>query len=224
MSWCVPRASRPSARRWPAARPTTCWRNRRQEIAAAVVRGRTKALDRCGVGLEVVRGLLRRHPPAAGGRAGLSRRFHRHGGKGGPHQRGPGLPVSDRGHGPRAGGRTGCCAAEGFAADRTQRATAAAARFLEVAAAYAAAPKVTGLRLYLQTMEIALAGKRKVIVDARRIGGRRALYLGRKGLDLPANLPPAVLDSSPTARNSKEPRTLVASLADTALLRNQNIK
>ena len=44
-------------------------------------------------------------------------------------------------------------AAAGFAADRTQRATGAAARFLEVAAAYAAAPKVTALRLYLQTME-----------------------------------------------------------------------
>jgi Cu+-exporting ATPase len=86
-------------------------------------------------------------------------------------------------------------AAEGFAADRTGRATAAAARFVEVAAAYATAPKVTALRLYLQSMETALAGKRKVIVDAGH-GGRRALYLGRKALDLPANLSPPVLDSS----------------------------
>ncbi len=86
-------------------------------------------------------------------------------------------------------------AAAGFAADRTQRATAAAARFLEVAAAYAVAPKVTGLRLYLQSMEIALAGTRKVIVDASH-GGRRALYPGRKGLDSPANLSSAVLDQS----------------------------
>ena len=67
---------------------------------------------------------------------------------------------------------------------------------MEVAAAYAAAPKVTAVRLYLQTMETALAGKRKVIVDASH-GGRRALYLGRKGLDSPANLSPAVLDPSP---------------------------
>ena len=96
--------------------------------------------------------------------------------------------------------------AEGFAADRTQRATAAAARFLEVAAAYAAAPKVAGLRLYLQTMESALAGKRKVIVDTAH-GGRRALYLGRKGLDLPANLPPAVLDSSPDGPDVKGTKT-----------------
>ena len=87
------------------------------------------------------------------------------------------------------------CAAEGFASDRTQRATGAAARFLDVAAAYAAAPQVTAVRLYLQTMEVALAGKRKVIIDAAH-GGRRALYLGRKALDSPVNLSPAILDSS----------------------------
>ncbi len=106
MTWCAPRASRPSARRWPAARPTTCWSNRGRKSPPPSSAGRTKRLDRCAVGLQVVAGLFRRHPPAAGSRAGLSRRFHRHGGKGGPHQRGPGLPVSDRGHGPRAGGRT----------------------------------------------------------------------------------------------------------------------
>jgi len=97
-------------------------------------------------------------------------------------------------------------AAAGFAADRTQRATAAAARFLATAAAYSAAPKVTGLRLYLQTMEAALAGKRKVIIDAH--GGRRALYLGRKGLELPSNLPPAaVLDSPPDSPELKGTKT-----------------
>ena len=137
-----------------------------------------------------------RHSSAAGSRAGLPRRFDRHGGKGGRASTRPRRTSIRRR--PRPAGRRPSrrFAAEGFAADRTQRATAAAARFLEVAAAYAAAPKVTGLRLYLQTMEIALAGKRKVIVDAAH-GGRRALYLGRKGLDLPANLPPAVLDSPP---------------------------
>jgi len=98
-------------------------------------------------------------------------------------------------------------AAEGFAADRTERATAAAARFLEVAAAYAAAPQVTAVRLYLETMEVALASKRKVIVDASH-GGRRALYLGRRGLDSPASVSPAVLDSpidSAEIKGSKTP-------------------
>ncbi len=97
-------------------------------------------------------------------------------------------------------------AAAGLAADRTQRAAGAAARFLDVAAAYAAAPKVTALRLYLETMETALAGKRKVIVDAPR-GGRRSLYLGRKGLDWPANLPPPALDSFPDAPELKGIKT-----------------
>lgn len=83
--------------------------------------------------------------------------------------------------------------AEGFAADRTKRAAGAATRFLEVAAAYAAAPEVTRTRLYLQVAETALAGRRKVILDAAH-GGRRALYLGLKNLELPQSLPPAVLD------------------------------
>jgi HflK protein len=93
-------------------------------------------------------------------------------------------------------------AADAFAADRTTRATAAAARFLDLAAAYAAAPQVTGLRLYLQTVEIALAGKRKVIVDAAR-GGRRVLYLGRRGLESAGSLAPAVLDAPADGADNK---------------------
>jgi Cu+-exporting ATPase len=85
-------------------------------------------------------------------------------------------------------------AAEGLAADRTERATGAAARFLAVAAAVAESPGVARTRLYLQTVETALAGRRKVILDPAH-GGRRALYLGRKGIDA-AQLPsPAVLDA-----------------------------
>ena len=164
----------------------------RQEIAAAVVRRANEALDRCAVGLEVEQVCFGDiHPPLEvvpafrdvsiameekEARINEAQAYQ--------YQ----TEATARGQAAEQ-----MCAAEGFAADRTQRATAAAARFLEVAAAYAAAPKVTGLRLYLQTMETALAGKRKVIVDAAH-GGRRALYLGRKGLDLPANLPPAVLD------------------------------
>ena len=167
----------------------------RQEIAAAVVRRANEALDRCAVGLQVVDVCFGDiHPPL----------------KVVPAFRDVSIAMEEkearineaRGYREQtaamARGQAAeqAFAAEGFAADRTQRATAAAARFLEVAAAYAAAPKVTSLRLYLQTMEIALAGKRKVIVDAAH-SGRRALYLGRKGLDSPANLSPAVLDASP---------------------------
>ncbi|MGO9112026.1 MAG: cation-translocating P-type ATPase family protein [Thermoguttaceae bacterium] len=175
--------------------------NSRQEIAAEVVRRANKALDRCAVGLRVVEVCFGDiHPPLEvvpafrdvsiameekEARINEAQAYQ--------YQ----TEAMARGH---AAGQM--LAAEGFSADRTQRATAAAARFLEVAAAYAAAPKVTSLRLYLQTMEIALAGKRKVIIDAAH-GGRRTLYLGRKGLDLPANLPPAVLESSTESPETK---------------------
>ena len=97
-------------------------------------------------------------------------------------------------------------AAAGFAADRTQRATAAAARFLEVAAAYAAAPKVTALRLYLRDDGNRAGGQTES--DRRRRARRpAALYLGPQGARLgpptcrrPSSIRP------PTARNSKESR------------------
>jgi HflK protein len=79
-------------------------------------------------------------------------------------------------------------AAEGFESDRTERAQGSADRFVAIALAYAAAPEVTRLRLYLQTVEEALTGRRKIILDAAPDGARRLLYLGRKGI---WNLPPA---------------------------------
>ncbi len=72
--------------------------------------------------------------------------------------------------------------AEGQAVERVARADGGAARFLAVAAAYARAPVVTRIRLYLQTIERALAGKRKVIVDKAPPGARRMLFIGKKGI------------------------------------------
>ncbi len=164
----------------------------RQEIAAEVVRRANQGLARCGVGLQVVDVCFGDiHPPLEVvpafrdvSIATEEREARINEAQAYQYQ----TAAMARGQAAEQ-----MLAAEGFSADRTQRATAAAARFVEVAAAYAAAPKVTAVRLYLQAMEIALSGKRKVIVDAAH-GGRRALYLGRKGLDLPANVPPAVLD------------------------------
>jgi regulator of protease activity HflC (stomatin/prohibitin superfamily) len=96
----------------------------------------------------------------------------------------------------------GIAVAEGFAFDRTRRAEAAAGRFLDLAAAFAAAPEVMRLRLYLQTVELALAGRRKVILDTTRTG-RRALYLGRKGIESPSTLVPALLDPSAESQELK---------------------
>ncbi len=80
--------------------------------------------------------------------------------------------------------------AEGFQVDRTSRAEGSAQRFVDVAGAYASAPEVTRLRLYLQAVEEVLAGRRKVILDHVPEGARRLLYLGPKGLlRLPATVP-----------------------------------
>ncbi len=77
----------------------------RQEIAVAVVGRANRALDRCAVGLhveEVCFGDI--HPPLevvpAFRDVSIAMEEKR-----GPHQRGPGLPVSDRSHGPRSGSR-----------------------------------------------------------------------------------------------------------------------
>jgi Cu+-exporting ATPase len=78
--------------------------------------------------------------------------------------------------------------AESFRGDRVGRAAGSAARFLAMAGAYALAPTVTRLRFYLQAVEEALAGRRKVILDHPGGTARRLLYLGKK--DLWKTLPP----------------------------------
>jgi membrane protease subunit HflK len=98
--------------------------------------------------------------------------------------------------------------AEGLATDRTERAVAGAARFVAIAAAYARSPEVTRLRWYLQTVETALAGRRKVILDAAAQGTRRMLYLGRKGLGAPAAAAPLVAEpavASPDLKGTPTP-------------------
>jgi len=73
--------------------------------------------------------------------------------------------------------------AEGKAADRARRAEGQAARFTAAAKAFAGERELTRLRMYLQTVERVLAGRRKVIVDgeaARR--SRRVLLLGPRAL------------------------------------------
>ena len=73
-------------------------------------------------------------------------------------------------------------AARAYQADRTAKAAGEAQRFTDVAAAYRAAPELTHLRMYLETVEQALAGRRKIILDRAPDGARRLLFLGRSGL------------------------------------------
>lgn len=56
--------------------------------------------------------------------------------------------------------------AEGYKQQVINAATGEASRFTEVQAAYSGAKQVTAERLYLETMETVLRGKRKVMIDA----------------------------------------------------------
>jgi len=74
--------------------------------------------------------------------------------------------------------------AEGYRADRTAKAIGRASRFTAVAAAYqtAGSKQLTRLRMYLETVQRVLAGRKKIIVDTPRSGGRRQVILGSGNL------------------------------------------
>jgi regulator of protease activity HflC (stomatin/prohibitin superfamily) len=72
--------------------------------------------------------------------------------------------------------------AAGYAAGRKARAAGDAGRFEQFEAAFRQAPQTAETRLYLETMEQILPGKRKMIVDATR--ARRHLLLMEDGVEL----------------------------------------
>ena len=72
--------------------------------------------------------------------------------------------------------------ADGYRHDREKKAQGEAGRFVSKATAYAAAPEVTRIRLHLDTIEEALAGRRKVIVDSTAGGVRRRILFAPKGM------------------------------------------
>jgi len=72
-------------------------------------------------------------------------------------------------------------AAEAAGQDRTQKSRGRADRFVAVAEANSQHPDLTRLRLYLETIERSLAGRKKVIVDRSSAGARRQVFLGRPG-------------------------------------------
>jgi membrane protease subunit HflK len=69
------------------------------------------------------------------------------------------------------------------------RASGDASRFTLAEAAFRAAPQATEHRLYLETMEAVLPGKRKLIIDKNH--GRRHLLLLEDGVEIPS---PGVLN------------------------------
>lgn len=79
--------------------------------------------------------------------------------------------------------------AESYRTGRATRAQGDAARFVAREAAFESAPAATESRLYLETLEEVLPGKKKVIVD--KTTAKRQLLLLEDGVEFPAALRPA---------------------------------
>jgi len=82
--------------------------------------------------------------------------------------------------------------AAGYKASRTLRADGDGSRFELAESAFASAPSIHQLRLYLETMEQVLPGKKKLILDSAK--GRRHLLLLEDGVEV---APPGSLGLAP---------------------------
>jgi len=71
--------------------------------------------------------------------------------------------------------------AAAFTTDRTNRATGDAERFKQAVEAFRHAPDVTETRLYLETIEQVLAGKKKLIIDSSKFGRRQMFFVDPQG-------------------------------------------
>lgn len=93
---------------------------------------------------------------------------------------------------PMARGKAGAQlkAADAYKWRRIWHAAGEAYRWQWLAEVYRQFPEVTRIRLYLEAIEQALAGKPKVIMDARQVGRKQILFVDEKGLAL--SLPEAV--------------------------------
>jgi Cu+-exporting ATPase len=80
--------------------------------------------------------------------------------------------------------------AEGYSIGRKNRSAGDASRFLSAEAAYRKAPGPTETRLYLETMEQVLPGKKKLILDVSK--GRRHLFLLEDGVEIAPPMAPVL--------------------------------
>jgi HflK protein len=74
--------------------------------------------------------------------------------------------------------------AAGYTADRANRAEGDAERFKQAVEAFKSSPNVTETRLYLETIEQVLAGKKKMIIDASKFGRRQMLFIDPQGMPI----------------------------------------
>ena len=89
--------------------------------------------------------------------------------------------------------------AKGYSLGRKNRAEGDATRFVQAESAFRSAPGPTETRLYLETMEQVLPGRKKIIVDASK--GRRHLLLLEDGVEI---VPPGAAVLAPQPRIPRE--------------------
>ncbi|MGH9831986.1 MAG: FtsH protease activity modulator HflK, partial [Blastocatellia bacterium] len=81
--------------------------------------------------------------------------------------------------------------AAGYTTDRSNRAEGDAERFKQAVEAFKLSPNVTETRLYLETIEQVLAGKKKLIIDSSKFGKRQMFFVDSQGgLIDPAKIAP----------------------------------
>ncbi len=71
--------------------------------------------------------------------------------------------------------------AAGYTTERSNRASGEAERFKLAEGAFKQAPGVTATRLYLESIEKVLAGRKKLIIDASKFGRRQMFFLDQQG-------------------------------------------
>jgi HflK protein len=90
--------------------------------------------------------------------------------------------------------------AQGYSVSRKSRSAGDASRFTQFESAFRSSPGTTETRLYLETMEQILPGKKKMIVDSTK--GRRHLMLIEDGMEL--TTPAAAMTNQPVAMPAEE--------------------
>jgi HflK protein len=85
--------------------------------------------------------------------------------------------------------------AQAYTLGRRNRAEGDASRFTQMESAFRGAPGVNETRLYLETMEQVLPGRRKLIVEPGK--GRRHLFLMEDGVEIPRSVAPVIEPQRP---------------------------
>ena len=102
----------------------------------------------------------------------------------------------------RGNAKASLASAKGYTVERIHRAEGDAERFNERESAYRSAPGPTQTRLYLETVEQVLPGKKKLIIDSSK--ARRQLFLLEDGVEIGGTALNPVFSETPSPKPPKE--------------------